>query len=135
MEKVLIGSDVILDLLFSREGVEDAAKLLSHCENRRLQGCISSVALAAVCSEVSAAVPFPEAAEKISQLLVFLETMECSREDMVIALNSEYPDFETSVNCTLAERCYSITAYITGRFADQQSRKPVLSAKDFLLRL
>ena len=46
MDKVLIDTDVILDFLFDRKPFsEDAAQILSWCENSKIQGFVTSIVL------------------------------------------------------------------------------------------
>ena len=46
MDKVLIDTDVILDFLFDRKPFsEDAAQILSWCENVKIQAFVTSIML------------------------------------------------------------------------------------------
>ena len=104
MKKVLIDTDVILDLFFDREPFsEDAAKVLSLCESREITGFITSVIISNVYYLLRRSSTHEKVIEKLTQLMTITEVLTTDKDVILKALNSNFRDFEDALQNYSAE--------------------------------
>lgn len=134
MDKILINSDVILSVLYNRQPLaEDAAKMLSLCESRKIEGLITNFTLANVYNELSKISDFQNISEKLSLLLTFLDIQEVQKKEMLEALHSDFTDLEHAVLSVVAENTYSISAIVTENINEfKNNRVQVLTPAQYL---
>ena len=134
MKKVLIDSDVLLDFVFNREPFsEDAAKILTLCQNKIIYGFITPVIICNVFYIYSQRVKKEVALDFIKNLLLFLDVLTTDKKVILTALNSEFTDFEDAIQNYSAELNENINFIITRNIKDyKKSSLGVLTPEMFL---
>lgn len=103
--KVLIDTNVILDVLCSREPFLEASSLVwKHSETNRIEGYISAVSVPNIVyilrKELS-----PERTEQIiEQLFLIFKVADLRADDLKKAAAMKAPDFEDSIQIVCASR-------------------------------
>ncbi|MBR1405014.1 MAG: PIN domain-containing protein [Treponema sp.] len=132
--KVLVDTNVILDVCFERaEFQDDAKKIFALIEQKKLKGCISSTVATDIYYMARKQFKNKEKAlwtiTRISQLFKILKADEKSIKQ-AIALH--WSDFEDSVQYAVAKRSH-VKAIITRNTKDYaHSHIPVYTPKEFL---
>lgn len=116
--QVLIDTNVILDVLLNRESfVQDAVKILKLSENK-----VEKFVSACVITDIYY-IAYQEIRNKnrvkelLKTLLEIVHVANVSEENILIALNSVWRDFEDSVQNAVAE-CHNYDAIITRNKSD-----------------
>jgi predicted nucleic acid-binding protein len=119
MKRVLIDTDVILDFFFNRKPFsEDAAKLLSLCESREIQGFVTSVIISNVYFLLRQCSTHEYVIEKLVQLTTILEVLVTDKNAVLKALNSNFKDFEDALQNYSAELNGQIDIIVTRNIKD-----------------
>ncbi len=120
--KLLLDTNVILDVLAKREGFYDAsAAIWKLCEIKRLSGSISALSIANIMyilrKELS-----PEKIEKVVQMLgMIFEIVELGQDDLLKASSIQWTDFEDAIQYVTAIRIHAeciVTRNVTDYKAD-----------------
>ena len=119
MKRILIDTDVILDFFFDREPFsEDAAKILSLCESREIQGFITSVIISNVYYLLRQTSTHEKVIDKLVQLLTITEVLTTDKNVILTALNSKFRDFEDALQNYSAELNGQIDLVLTRNIKD-----------------
>jgi predicted nucleic acid-binding protein len=119
MKKVLIDTDVILDFFFDREPYsDDAAKVLSWCESREIEGFITSVILSNVYYLLRQCSSHEKVIEKLKQLISITDVLITDKDAILQAMNSDFRDFEDALQNYSAELNGQIDVIITRNIKD-----------------
>lgn len=96
--RILIDTDVILDFFFDREPFsENAAKILSLCEKKIIIGYVTPVIISNVYYLLSQKGKQEKVIDKLKMLVSILEVLVIVKNSMLVALNSEFKDFEDAL--------------------------------------
>jgi predicted nucleic acid-binding protein len=119
MKRVLIDTDVILDFFFDRKPFsDDAAKVLSLCESKEIQGFVTSVIISNIYFLLRQSSAHERVIEKLKQIITFIDVLVTDREVVVKALNSNFRDFEDALQNYSAESDGQIDVIITRNSKD-----------------
>jgi len=134
MKKVLIDTDVILDFFFDREPFsQNAARILSLCEKKVIIGYVTPVIVSNVYYLLNQKAKQDKVIEKLKSLLSILEILVMDKNSIMIALNSDFKDFEDALQNYAAELNGQISLIITRNTKDyKKSELGVMSPDDFL---
>lgn len=134
MEKVLIDTDVILDFFFDREPFsQNAAQILSLCEKKVILGYVTPVIVSNVYYLLSQKAKQDKVIEKLKTLLSILEILVVDKNSIMVALNSDFKDFEDALQNYAAELDGTISLIITRNTKDyKKSELGVMTPDDFL---
>jgi predicted nucleic acid-binding protein len=134
MHKMLIDTDVILDFFFDRQPFsENAAKILSLCELKLVQGFITPVIFSNVYYLLRQTAKHGKVIEKLKQLLTITEVLIIDKEVLIQALNSEFKDFEDAIQNYAAVKSGAIDTIITRNIKDyKNSEIGALTPEEFL---
>jgi len=122
MKRVLIDTDVILDFFFDRKPFSDnAAKVLSLCESREINGFITSVIISNVYYLLRQTSTHEKVIEKLKQLITITEVLTTDKEVILKALNSNFNDFEDALQNYSAELDGLIDLIVTRNVKDFKS--------------
>jgi predicted nucleic acid-binding protein len=137
MKKILIDTDVLLDLFFDRKPFcEDAAKVLGLCETKKIQGFITPVILSNLYYVLRKSAPHKAVVEQLLKLFLIIEILPIGREAIQKALMSSFNDFEDALQHFAAVELTQIEAIITRNIKDfRNSQLPVLAPDQFLAGL
>ncbi|MFM6948480.1 MAG: PIN domain-containing protein [Aquirufa sp.] len=132
--KVLIDSDVIIDLLIDRKPFsEHSIDLLSLCENGKITGYWTPVMISNIYYILRKYTSEQNARTKISDLNSILEVLMIDKSVIQNALESTFKDFEDAIQNFSAEIHEEIEIIITRNESDyKHSRLSIFSPIDFL---
>ncbi|NEN22461.1 PIN domain-containing protein [Cryomorpha ignava] len=134
MTRLLIDTNVIIDLLAKRSGFyEEAAELFSLCDQKKLRMAISSLSFANTNYTLTKQTSSREARQILRKFKVLVEILSLDDKITELALNDEeFPDFEDGLQYYSALE-NQIDIIITRNKKDfQNSKIPVLTTKEFL---
>jgi predicted nucleic acid-binding protein len=134
MKRILIDTDVILDLFFDREPYsENAAKVLSLCEKKDIIGFVTPVIISNVYYLLSQKAKQEKVIQKLKLLMSILEVLVIDKNAIIVALNSEFKDFEDALQNYSAELNGEIDIIITRNTKDyKKSQIGIMNPENFL---
>ena len=134
MDHVLIDTDVIMDFFFDREPfAEFAAEILNRCEEKKIIGFTTPVIICNVYYLLRKTASHQIIVEKIKQLLSIIGIIEMNKDVVVEALNSEFKDFEDSLQNFSAIENGNINIILTRNIKDfKKSKLAILTPETYL---
>jgi predicted nucleic acid-binding protein len=134
MKNILIDTDVILDFFLDREPFsENAAQVLSLCEKKEITGFVTPVIVSNAYYLLSQKGKQEKVIEKLKILLTIIEILIIDKNSIIVALNSNFKDFEDALQNYSAELNGKIDIIITRNVKDyKKSKLPIMSPEDFL---
>lgn len=136
MSRLLIDTNIVIDLLSKRENFYDeAADLFSRADRKELNLAISSLTFANTNYILTKLKSAKEAREILRKLKVLVEVLSLDDKITELALSDDdFPDFEDGLQYYSAIE-NQIDIIITRNKKDfKNSKIPVLSAKEYLAR-
>lgn len=133
MKKVLIDSDVLLDVFFDRQPFSKFAEMvLIKCENKQLQGFVTPVIISNVYYLLKKGSTHEKVIKKITQLLSIIDVLIIDKQIILKALNSDFKDFEDALQNYAAENALQIDLILTRNIKDYKNSKiAVMTPEDF----
>ena len=134
MQKVLIDTDIILDFFFDRGPFsENAAQILSLCEKKVIAGFVTPVIISNVYYLLSQKAKQEKVIEKLKILLSIIDVLIIDKNSMLVALNSDFKDFEDALQNYAAELNGEINLIVTRNTKDyKKSELGVMNPQDLL---
>ena len=136
MKKILIDTNIVIDLLSKRKDFyDDAADLFSQADKKELNLTISSLTFANTNYILTKLKSAKEAREILRKFKVLVELLALDDKVTELALSDDnFPDFEDGLQYYSAIE-NQIDVIITRNKKDfKNSKIPVLTAKEFLAR-
>lgn len=136
MKKVLIDTNIVIDLLSKRKSFyDDAADLFSQADKKELKLTISSLTFANTNYILTKLKSAKVAREILRKFKVLVEILSLNDKITELALSDEsFPDFEDGLQYYSAIE-NEVDIIITRNKKDfKNSRLPVLTAKEYLAR-
>ena len=136
MKKILIDTNIVIDLLSKRKDFyDDAANLFSQADKKELNLTISSLTFANTNYILTKLKSAKEAREILRKFKVLVELLNLDDKITELALSDEsFPDFEDGLQYYSAIE-NDIDIIITRNKKDfKNSKLPVLTAKEYLAR-
>lgn len=116
--KVLIDTNVVLDVLCKREGFyEDAAKIMKYCEVNKITGVISALTVPNIVYIMRKELDAQKTRDVIEKLQLVFTVADLKADDIKKALSMNFKDFEDALQSACASRIkadYIITRNIRG---------------------
>ena len=135
MNKVFIGTDVILDFLFDRKPFSKySSKILSLCENKQIQGFVTAIMLSNIYYLLRKAAKHEKVIESLKILMNILDVVATNRANVLDALNSDFKDFEDALQNYTAQSNKEIKIIITRNIRDYKSSKLSVMPPDIYLK-
>jgi predicted nucleic acid-binding protein len=134
MTNILIDTDVLLDFLYEREPFcKYSAEILNLCDLNKISGWLTPVILSNVYYILRKSHSHNEVVAKLRELLKILNILSMDKDTVLLALNSEFTDFEDALQNYAAEHNGEINFVITRNIKDyRNSLLEVLTPNDFL---
>ena len=134
MTRILIDTDVILDFFFDRTPFsDDAAIILSLCEAKQIKGFITPVIVSNVYYLLRKTAKHGTVIEKLKMLISITEVLEIGKDALILALNSDFKDFEDALQNYSAELNKEIDIIITRNTKDfKNSSLAVMTPSSYL---
>jgi len=133
MDKLLVDTNIVLDLLMARqEFYESASRLFTLADQKQVQLSISSLTLANAHYLLARQYSADKARELLRTFKVLVTTLSMDDKILDLALNSKFADFEDAIQYyTALENGQDII--ITRNLKDfKLSQIPVMTGKDYL---
>lgn len=131
---LFVDSNILLDLLLNRDPLYTQI-LLYETEKRGLKLSTSALVIANIYYILSKAAGAANAKAQIGKLVNILNILPVEGEEITLALESNFKDFEDGVQYFVAKR-HLCDVIITRNIKDyKNSEIPVLTAQDFLKTL
>ncbi|MFO7657721.1 MAG: PIN domain-containing protein [Bacteroidales bacterium] len=122
MDRVLIDSDVILDLYFDRKPfAEYSSTILSMCETKTIIGFLTPLIYSNVYYLLRQTAKHEKVIEKLRQLLEITEVIQMDRKVVENALNSGFKDFEDGLQNYCAVNNGNIDLILTRNLKDYRN--------------
>lgn len=116
--KVLIDTNVVLDVLCKREGFyEDAARIMKYCEANKITGVISALTIPNIVYIMRKELDAQKTRDVIEKLRLVFTVADLKADDIKKALSMDFKDFEDALQSACASRIkadYIITRNIRG---------------------
>lgn len=134
MKNVLIDTDVVLDLFLDIEPFsEHAATILSMCEKNEIAGFVTPVIISNVYYILSQENKQEKVLDKLKNLLLIIDVLIIDKTTILVALNSNFKDFEDALQNYAAELNGTIDLIITRNTKDyKKSQIGVMNPVAFL---
>lgn len=136
MNKVLIDSEVIMDVLLKREPwVKHSSEILSRCDKKEINGYTTAVIISNVHYLSSKTASKYDVGILLNKLLMIMDIIPISKTSILQALNSPFKDFEDAMQNYAATHNGTITTIITRNVKDyKHSLLKVMTPKDYLIK-
>lgn len=136
MNNILIDSDVILDFFLDREPFhDDASIILSLCERKRINGCVTPIIISNVYYLLRKVGKQQTVVAKLKDLISFIDIIEMNKKIVIDALNSDFNDFEDALQNYAAQYTNNISTIVTRNIKDyKHSKLNAMTPSDFLRR-
>jgi predicted nucleic acid-binding protein len=134
MKRILIDSDVILDLLLDRKPFcEDSLAIIYACEQKQLQGFVTPVIIANVYYIFRQKASHVTVTEQLKLLLNIISVLNMDQKQVLAALDSKFTDFEDALQYFSAIQSNKVNVIITRNTSDyKKSALPVFTPYEFL---
>jgi predicted nucleic acid-binding protein len=119
MKRILIDSDVILDLLLDRKPFcEDSLAIIYACEQKQLQGFVTPVIIANVYYIFRQKASHVTVTEQLKLLLNIISVLNMDQKQVLAALDSKFTDFEDALQYFSAIQSNKVDVIITRNTSD-----------------
>ncbi|UZO82683.1 PIN domain-containing protein [Aquimarina sp. ERC-38] len=134
MDNVLLDTDVPLDFFFDRKPfLNDAAKVLSLCENKKIKGYTTPVIIANAYYLLRKTAKQEVVIGKLNQLLNLIDVVKMDRKVVLKALNADFKDFEDALQNFSAVNKGEIKIILTRNIKDfKRSELAILTPETYL---
>ncbi len=134
MDHLLIDTDVLLDFLFDRQPFsDDAAKLLSLCDEGKIKGFITSVMVSNIYYILRKNAGHEKVIESLKLLMNMVDVVTTDKQTIIEALHSGFKDFEDALQNFSAQNRADITLIITRNVKDYKaSRLSIMDPETYL---
>ena len=133
MIKVFLDANVFLDLFLDRGRFADAAEIiLGWCEEGKIEGYTSAINIANIYYLVNQQKTKAETKKIVRKILEFLSVPATSRKDLLLAIESDFSDFEDAIQYYSALKV-SAQVIITRNESDYKlSEIKIMNSNEFL---
>ena len=102
--RLMLDTNVVVDIITRREGYEDSLKLLKYCETKRVYGFISATTVTDVMYIIRKHLPPNLARQAVQTLLLIVDVANVLKSDILSAFSSDMKDYEDAVQALCARR-------------------------------
>ena len=103
--KVLIDTNVILDVLCNRQGfAEDASKIFKFCEVNKIEGYISAISVPNIVYILRKELDAEKTKEILDRLSLIFKISDLKADDLKKAANLMFDDYEDALQSVCASR-------------------------------
>jgi len=102
--KVLLDTNIIIDVISKRAGYEDSLRLFKYCESGRVQGVISATTVTDILYILRKHIDPSEVRAAVQTLLLIIDIASIGKGEIAAAFTSEMKDFEDAVQSACAKR-------------------------------
>ena len=102
--KVLLDTNIIIDVISKRAGYEDSLRLFKYCESGRVEGVISANTVTDIIYVLRKHIDPSEVRAAVQTLLLIIDIASIGKGEIAAAFASEMKDFEDAVQSACAKR-------------------------------
>jgi predicted nucleic acid-binding protein len=134
MQKVLIDSDVLLDFFLMRDPFsEDAAKVLTLCEQNNVDGYVTPVILSNVWYILRQFAGHADVMKKLNSLVSITDVLIINKNVVLQALASDFRDFEDALQSCAAQHSGYVDLILTRNVKDyRHSSVSIMTPGNFI---
>lgn len=121
--KILLDTNIVVDVLSRRDGFEESLNILRCCEVRRAQGIVTTATIMDVMYILRKHMDAAKMKEAVRTILAIADIAEIREADIHAALDGDMTDFEDAVQAACAKRCRA--EYIVTRNKRDFAKSPV----------
>ena len=103
--KLLIDTNIVLDVLCNRKGfVENSSKVFKLCETKKLDGYLSAISVPNIAYILRKELSIEKLKSIIVKLNIIFSIIELKPNDLILATNLDFKDYEDSLQSVCAKR-------------------------------
>ena len=102
--RVLLDTNIIVDILSKRDGYEDSLRILHYCETEKLYGCVSTTTITDIMYILRKHTSPEQLRNAVQTLLTIVNTVGVTKSDITRAFSCGMKDFEDAVQAACAKR-------------------------------
>jgi len=102
--KVLLDTNIIVDIISKRDGYEESLQVLRCCEIKKIDGYVSTTTVTDVMYILRRHLPPEKLREAVQTLLITVGVSGVQKADITRAFSSVMKDFEDAVQASCAKR-------------------------------
>ena len=102
--KVLLDTNIIIDIITKRSGYEESLQILRFCEIGRIEGFVSAITVTDVMYILRKHISPEKVRDSARTLTALVDVAGILKSDIVFAFSSDMADFEDAVQASCAER-------------------------------
>jgi predicted nucleic acid-binding protein len=135
MENVFIDTDVIVDFLTDRKPFSlESAKIFSLIDQKKIKGCVSSLSFSNLYYVLRKVGTHKKVISSLQELSDMVDILKVDSDIVKSALNSDFKDFEDSIQYFAAQEHKKVDCIITRNIKDyKDSSLPVMTPETFLV--
>jgi len=135
MENVFIDTDVIVDFLTDRKPFSlESAKIFSLIDQKKIKGCVSSLSFSNLYYVLRKVGTHKKVISSLQELSDMVDILKVDSDIVKSALNSDFKDFEDSIQYFAAQEHKKVDCIITRNIKDyKDSSLPVMTPETFLI--
>ena len=135
MENVFIDTDVIVDFLTDRKPFSlESAKIFSLIDQKKIKGCVSSLSFSNLYYVLRKFGTHKKVISSLQDLSELVDILKVDSDIVKSALNSDFKDFEDSIQYFAAQEHKKVDCIITRNIKDyKDSSLPVMTPETFLV--
>ena len=119
MENILLDTDVLLDFFFDRKPYSNqTAQILNLCVSKEINGFVTPVIVSNMYYLLRKTASHAYVIDKLKQLLHIVDVLKMDKQVVISSLNSDFKDFEDSLQHYSAVHSEMIAAIITRNVKD-----------------
>jgi predicted nucleic acid-binding protein len=123
--KLLLDTNIVIDILSKRTGYEESLDVLKFCEVKLATGVVTTATVLDVMYILRKHIRPENVKDAVQTLLAILEVEEVRKADIVNAFESDMTDYEDAVQAQCAKR--NNVNYIVTRNIRDFDKSPVLA--------
>ncbi|MCB0736439.1 MAG: PIN domain-containing protein [Bacteroidetes bacterium] len=119
MKAILIDTDVLMDLLIDRKPFsEHSAEVLRLCETQKTNGYVTPVIISNLYYLLRKIASHQKVLTHLKKLLEVIDVVKIDKKSVLLAIDSEFKDFEDALQNFAAQEHPKIQAIVTRNIKD-----------------
>jgi len=102
--KLMLDTNIIVDVLSRRDGYEESLQLVKHCELGKVEGFVSAITVTDVMYILRKHIDPSLVREAAQTLLLIVDVANVFKSDITFGFSSDMKDYEDAVQASCAER-------------------------------
>ena len=102
--KVLLDTNIVVDILSKRKGYKESLQILKYCELGKITGCVSVITVTDIMYILRKHISPADVRNAVQALLLILDVEDILKSDISAAFASNMKDFEDALQSSCARR-------------------------------